>query len=113
MENTLFTEVPVEFTVPLQDTKAEEHASVTLECQLSKPDVKVTWLQHGVELQPSPKYETVEEGVVHKLIIHDVSPEDVTDYTVKVGEKTSTAFVTVEGMQCSIYLYYIIAMVRY
>ena len=100
-----FAEIPVEFTVPLQDTTVKEHASVTLECQVSKSDAKVIWLQHGVELQPGPKYDTIDDGVVHKLVIHDVTPEDVTDYTVRVGERTSTATVSVEGGLCFLLIF--------
>ena len=95
-------EVPIEITVPLQDKSVPEHATVTLECELSKPDVKVTWMLNGAELTLGPKYETIDEGTIHKLVIHDVSPEHVADYTVKVavkvGELMSTAHLSVEGM---------------
>ena len=93
------SEVPVEIIVPLHDTTASEHATVTLECEVSKPDVKVTWMRNDTEVQLGPKYETIDEGTIHKLVIHDVTPEEVADYTIKVGAVASTGHLDVEGRQ--------------
>ena len=88
----------MEFTSPLHDITTQEHATVTLECAISKPEAQVIWLKQGVELQTGPKFETIDEGAVKKLVIHDVSPEEIADYTVKIGDLTSTATLGVEGM---------------
>ena len=90
-------ETPLEFVSPLQDVTAMEHGTVTLECELSKHDIKVTWMQNGVELTFGPKYETVDEGTIHKLVIHDVTPEETAEYAVKAEKLVSTAQLTVEG----------------
>ena len=97
----IFPETPLEITIPLHDTKASEHTTVTLQCEVSKPDVKVTWMHNDTEVQLGPKYESIDEGTIHKLVIHDVTPDEAADYTIKVGDVTSTGHLHVEGRQDS------------
>ena len=43
------------FTTPLKDVTIPEEQSVTLECELSKPDQKVKWFKDGKEIKPDRK----------------------------------------------------------
>ncbi|XP_023933258.1 titin isoform X1 [Lingula anatina] len=88
-------EIEVEFVVPLKDTTTKEQTSVTFECELNKP-VDVTWLVDGTEITSNEKYDITVEGKVHRLTIHGPSITDAVEYTVKAGNKTSTARLTVE-----------------
>lgn len=96
------TEKPVEFTSPLEDTKVpEESPKVVLECEVSKdkPEVtEVTWKKDKDTLSPDDeKYVIKKDGRRLSLTIKDVKPEDSGEYTCAVGDKETTAKVTVEG----------------
>ena len=88
----------VDIIKPLEPQKAKEGEDVVFECVLSKPDVPATWLKDGQEITPSEKVEMIVEGEKHKLILHDVKPEDAEKFTIKVGQVQSTANLIVEGM---------------
>ena len=92
-------EAPVSFTVPLKDTTVPEEESVTLECELSKPDQKVKWLKDGKEIKPDKKrgIEIKVDGKKHILTIPKSLVDDTGDYTVKCGDVESKAKLTVEG----------------
>ena len=82
----------------LADQKATEIGStVTLECELSKPGVKVEWRCGDVPIAPGPKYEIVLDGAVHRLVIRDIDSDDTAAYSAVVSDISSSANVLVEG----------------
>ena len=87
------------FTTPLKDVTVSEEESVTLECELSKPDQKVKWFKDGKEIKPdrkrgiSPKV----EGTKHTLTIPKTLKDDTAEYTVKMGDEETKGKLTVEG----------------
>ena len=93
-------ETKATFTVPLKDVTVPEEESVTLECELSKPDQKVKWFKNGKEIKPdrkrgiSPKV----EGTKHTLTIPKTLKDDTAEYTVKIGDEETKGKLTVEGM---------------
>ena len=93
-------ETAATFTVPLKDVTVPEEESVTLECELSKPDQKVKWFKNGKEMKPdrkrgiSPKV----EGTKHTLTIPKTLKDDTAEYSVKIGEEETKGKLTVEGM---------------
>ena len=90
-------EAPVTFTSPLKDTSVPESETATFTCELSKPDKKVTWYKNGKEIVPDEHFEVKVEGTVHTLKVKDTALDDTAEYTVKLGEETSKAKLTVLG----------------
>nr|XP_006823016.1 PREDICTED: titin-like [Saccoglossus kowalevskii] len=86
----LFVEA-TKFSSPLKSTDAIEFESVTLECEVSHDKGQVTWFKNGKEIEPSDKYRIEVDGQTRRLIISDLTCEDVAEYTCVIGtEKTST-----------------------
>ncbi len=83
--------------VPLQETTTIEGETVTLQCEVSKPDVDGVWFKDNVELAPDEKFEPILDGVFQALTIHDVELEDEAEYTIEVPGDSSTATLWVEG----------------
>ena len=93
-------ETKATFTVPLKDVTVPEEESVTLECELSKPDQKVKWLKNGKEIKPDRKRGVLPkvEGTKHTLTIPKTLKDDTAEYTVKIGDEETKGKLTVEGM---------------
>ena len=85
------------FTVPLQSKSAPEDETVALECELSKPDQPVKWYKDGKEVVPSENVEVITEGTKQKLVIKGAKPEDAADYTVRLGNLSTEASLTIDG----------------
>lgn len=92
-----FAEAPVTFTSPLKDTSVPESETASFTCELSKPDKKVTWFKNGKEIVPDEHFEVKVEGTLHTLNIKDSLMDDSAEYTVKLGDDTSKAKLTVQG----------------
>lgn len=75
----------------------EEGHSVTLQCELSKPDVPLEWRKGQLGLCPCAKYEIRQTGRLAGLVIHDVDAEDSGSYTCDTGDHQSTAKLAVKG----------------
>ena len=87
------------FTTPLKDITVPEEESVTLECELSKPDQKVKWFKDGKEIKPDRKRGIVPkvEGTKHSLTIPKTLKDDTAEYSVKCGDEETKGKLTVEG----------------
>ena len=97
-EATLFVgELGAEFITPLPDTRVMEKHSVTLECEVSKPDRAATWLKNGETIQPSDRVKPGVEGTKHFLTITTAVLDDEGRYTVKVESAESTGNLMVDG----------------
>ena len=68
---------------PLAQT-AKVSEKVEFICELSMENANVTWLKDGKQLAPSAKFEMVQEGRVHKLVIPSVTKDESAKYAVKV-----------------------------
>ncbi|XP_041100613.1 obscurin isoform X14 [Polyodon spathula] len=90
--------LPVLFKKGLQDQEAKEGSSVTLHCELSKPEALVQWRKGGVLLQASEKLEMRQKGVTAELVIHKLEVEDAGVYTCDTGDLQSNARVTVKAL---------------
>lgn len=62
----------------------------TFECQLSVPASRVEWYRTNKKLRPGDKYDMVADGCFHRLTVHNVTTDDVAQYSA-VYEKLSTA----------------------
>ncbi|XP_062259632.1 obscurin isoform X2 [Platichthys flesus] len=88
--------VPVLFKKELESQEATEGGKVTLSCETSSPDCKVTWRKGSSELAHGEKYTIEQGGTTHTLVIHKLKVEDSGEYTSHAGDKKSTATLTVK-----------------
>lgn len=92
------TEEPVDFKRRLEDQVVKEiPCSVTLECELTKPNVRVQWMKGKDPIASSDKYQLIMDGAVHRLTILNVTGDDLSDYSVVARGKTSSAKLSIEG----------------
>ena len=93
-------DVPVTFTLPLEDTTVTEDESASLICETSKPDQPVEWLKDGAVFKPGKKSTAKVEakGTVHRLTFEPASAADKGVYTAKLPDDQTSAKLTVEGM---------------
>ncbi|XP_043440422.1 obscurin isoform X37 [Prionailurus bengalensis] len=96
------TELPVRFSRPLQDVVATEKDRVTLECELSRPNVDVRWLKDGVELRVSKTVGMVAQGACRSLIIFRCELGDQGVYVCDARDAQSSASLKVQGRNIQI-----------
>ena len=89
----------MKFTVPLKPQTITEKQSVTFECEVSKPNKKVTWLKAGKEIKPSKDVEITAEGTVHRLTLKSAKKEDAVEFTAKLPSDKTSAKLTLKGRQ--------------
>ena len=85
------------FTVPLKETESIEGQTVTLTCEVSKPNQTVKWFMDTKELKPDDRHQIVVEGTKHTLIINDVQLGEEAEYTATIAKETTSAPLWVEG----------------
>ncbi|CAK7307084.1 OBSCN [Vulpes lagopus] len=96
------TELPVRFSRPLQDIVATEKDKVTLECELSRPNVDVRWLKDGVELRVGKTVGMVAQGACRSLIIYRCELGDQGVYVCDARDTQSSASLKVQGRKVQI-----------
>ncbi|XP_040310371.1 obscurin isoform X19 [Herpailurus yagouaroundi] len=96
------TELPVRFSRPLQDVVATEKDRVTLECELSRPNVDVRWLKDGVELRVGKTVGMVAQGTCRSLIIFRCELGDQGVYVCDARDAQSSASLKVQGRNIQI-----------
>lgn len=76
-----------------------EGDTVTLEAEVSRPGAESAWFKDDLEILPDvdEKFDVSIDGTKHSLTIHDVAIDDEAEYTIEVGEESSTAALLVEG----------------
>lgn len=93
----MFSEASVKIIKGLKNIFCKEGDYAVFECVLSSDNVRVTWLKDGVELTPEDDYEFESEKKRHLLIVPEAAPDHHGEYTIIVGEKSSSALLEVEG----------------
>lgn len=93
-------EIEMDFVVPLKDVSVPEKKQAKFECAITKDVAKVMWHRGDDVITSDQKYDIIDDGKKHMLIINCCEFEDEDDYTVAVLGKTSTARLTVEGKCC-------------
>ena len=87
---------------PLKNTTVKKDDKVVLECELSKPGVKVEWLKGGKPFKPDENVEVKVDGAVHKLILKKTQPGDAGAFTLKIPTAETTGKLTVQGTNASL-----------
>uniref|UniRef100_A0AAV2JPG1 non-specific serine/threonine protein kinase n=1 Tax=Knipowitschia caucasica TaxID=637954 RepID=A0AAV2JPG1_KNICA len=90
--------LPAVFTQKLQMLEAEEGASVTLRCELSKPEVSVQWKKGTQSLKSGDRLQLKQKDCVNELLITKVEPEDSGDYSCVCGDQQTTAKLCVKAL---------------
>ena len=93
----MFSEIPIQFIVPLKDLTVQESEPCTLEVKVNKPNAVLTWYQNGKEVSADDRVEIIVEGTVHQLNIKSAQLTDEGDYLVTVGVAVSQGHLTVDG----------------
>ncbi|XP_065810254.1 obscurin isoform X2 [Labrus bergylta] len=93
---------PVTFKQKLESQEAEEGASITLRCELSKPGVSVEWKKGTQVLKSGEKYQMKQQASVNELLISKVVPDDSGDYSCLCGDQKTTASLKVKEVEVSI-----------
>uniref|UniRef100_A0A8B9EVW0 Obscurin, cytoskeletal calmodulin and titin-interacting RhoGEF n=1 Tax=Anser cygnoides TaxID=8845 RepID=A0A8B9EVW0_ANSCY len=96
MASLVVRALPVIFTQPLQNQQAEEGGTVTLCCEISKPNATVQWKKAGTVLRPSDKYKMRQSGSVAELMICNLREADAGEYMCDTGDQQTTAVVHVK-----------------
>ncbi|XP_035527004.1 obscurin isoform X34 [Morone saxatilis] len=92
---------PVTFKQKLESQEAEEGASVTLCCEISKPGVPVEWKKGTQVLKSGEKYQMKQKASVNELLINKVLPEDSGDYSCVCGDQKTTASLKIKAVKLS------------
>ncbi|XP_068459615.1 obscurin isoform X1 [Clinocottus analis] len=93
---------PVTFKQHLASQEAEEGASVTLRCELSKPGVPVEWKKGTQTLKSGEKYQMKQKASVNELLINKVEPEDSGDYSCVCGDQKTSASLKIKAVKLSV-----------
>ena len=85
------------FKEKLESQEAEEGASITLHCELSKPGVPVEWKKGTEVLKSGEKYQMKQKASLNELVINKALPEDSGDYSCVCGDQKTTASIKING----------------
>ena len=87
------------FTVPLADVRTVEGETVTLSCEVSRPNAEVRWLKDDAILHQDNRFQKTNDGCARRLTIHLATLEDEAEYTVQLTDAVFTkATLCVEGL---------------
>jgi phosphatidate phosphatase APP1 len=92
-----FAELPLEFTLELNNQEVEETEEATFTCKLSKPNQTVTWKINGKPIKASDKYTIECQDDTYTLIIKDCQLDDTADVSIVTKDGKSAAHLIVTG----------------
>lgn len=90
----------MDFIVPLKDITVPEKKQAKFECTITKDVSKVMWYRGSDIISSDQKYDIIDDGKKHMLVINHCEFDDEGDYSIEVLSKTSRAKLTVEGKSC-------------
>ena len=95
-------EIPAKFSKLLNPQKVRETETLTMECQLTKPNPQVLWLKDGSQISNN-KVLYINDYCSQKVVIADVTVKDAGTYTCKCGDEITECQISVEGKSISYY----------
>lgn len=90
-------ELELNFEDPLKDVSVPEKKQAKFECTITKEVSKVMWFRGAEIVTPGPKYEIIQDGCKHMLVINSCEFDDESQYSVEISDKKSSAILSVEG----------------
>ncbi|XP_071942196.1 twitchin-like isoform X2 [Antedon mediterranea] len=78
------------FAAPMKQVEGFAGKDAVFEAEVTDKDVDVLWAKDGKAIQPSDKYEMIQEGKMRKLIVHDLKADDEGEYLCGMDEDTLT-----------------------
>ncbi|KAL7858382.1 hypothetical protein AOLI_G00184840 [Acnodon oligacanthus] len=90
---------PLKFLTDLKPLRVTERQTAVFEVRLSKKaDIPLVWKFKGKQLKRDEKFDVYvsEDGLTYTLKIKDVRPGDTGDYTISIGDLTTTAPLLIE-----------------
>nr|XP_040027511.1 obscurin isoform X10 [Gasterosteus aculeatus aculeatus] len=94
--------LPPNYVQKLESQEAEEGASVTLRCELSKPGVPVEWKKGTETLKSGEMYQMKQKACVNELLINKVEPEDSGDYSCVCGDQKTSASIKINVLPVTV-----------
>ena len=93
------SEIPLSFTVPLEDVTVWKDETVTLTCEFTKPGQKVNWLKNGkaLSIKEKARMKITADGNKHTLVIPKSEVADTAEFTCSLNGVKTKAKVTVKG----------------
>ena len=92
------TELPVEIVTPLDSGETTETETFTFDCELSKPNKKVTWYKGEQSISLDDSHFTISnDGYKYSLTLHECTLDDGAEYTLRCDDVSTTATLTVKG----------------
>lgn len=95
--NVCLAELPLNLNLSVKRFTVDTQSVAAFICTVSKVNLRVSWYRGDKKLYPSNKYEIVDDGCTHKLIVHELSVEDYDDYVVVIGSRRMTGCMLREG----------------
>ena len=89
---------PVQIVSPLQQTEFHQNQSVVFSCSLSHKNAHITWFRDNHAIVDGEKYEITCSDFTHKLKIKNLTLSDEAVYTIKVGERSASSMLFIEGL---------------
>lgn len=71
--------------------------ALVLDCEVSRPNAKVTWKKNGEEVEDSRNITIFDDGVVRQLTIHSLTMEDAGQYMCDAKDDVMDFNVKVQG----------------
>lgn len=89
---------PVQIVSPLHQTEIHQNQSVVFSCSLSHKNAVVTWFKDSHKIIDGEKYTITCSEFTHKLKIKNLTISDEAVYTIKVGERSASSMLFIEGL---------------
>jgi titin len=86
------------FTKDLSDVRITRlPATASFQCELSRPNVPVTWYKDGEPLRKSPRVSVDSEGRIHRLTVKNVESADEGTYSCSAKNMRTSAKLSVQS----------------
>ena len=85
----------------LKDVSEHVGGSASFKYKLPHDGAPIEWIHNGKRIYPEKeprKYDIITDGLVKLLVIKDLKEDEQGTFGVKVGNKTSTAKLNVQGL---------------
>lgn len=92
-----FAELPITFVTPLADVHVYEKDEARFECEISRPPKSFRWLKGSQEITTDDKFEVLQEGKRHILVVKSAAYEDEAKYMFEAEDKRTSAKLVIQG----------------